>query len=136
MADLSDDGIKRSFSKVSSEREPTNWLSISYAEGSTDKFILHSVGTGGISELARSMSPTFQGYAYIRVSPNPKCKTTKFALIQYVGEKCTAFQKARVIVHLEDVLNAFKPVNAIISASSPKDLSEDALIDATNASND
>ena len=58
---------------------------------------------------------------------------TKFVLIQFVGEKCTALQKARVIVHEEDVLAVLKPVNAHISASCSQDLTEKKIITALSS---
>jgi hypothetical protein len=122
MADVSDEGIRKSLAKIKSDRDPTDWLSVGYAEGSTDKFILDSVGTGGLTELATYLSPTFQGYAYVRIQPEGRRSTSKFVLIQYVGDQCTALQKARVIVHEEDILSVLKPVHAQISASCLADI--------------
>ena len=122
MADVLDEEIKKSLSKLFLDRDPTNWFSIAYAEGSTDKFILHSTGTGGIPEVSKSLGPTFLGYVYLRI--NSQAGKPKYILIQYVGEQCTALQKARIIVHEDDVLSILKPVHAHISATSPDDLNE------------
>ncbi|OHT00040.1 Coactosin [Tritrichomonas foetus] len=132
MADVSDEAIKKALAKLTLDRDPTNWLSISYAEGSTDKLILNSVGTGGLSELSKHLKPTFQGYAYVRVT-TPK-NQAKYVLIQFVGEECTALKKARVIVHEEDVLSVLKPVHAQISASCAEDLSENNIFTALSSS--
>ncbi|KAK8871125.1 hypothetical protein M9Y10_009038 [Tritrichomonas musculus] len=131
MADVLDEEIKKSLNKIQNDRDPTNWLSISYAEGSTDKFFLNGFGSGGVSELSKSLGPTFFGYAYL--SFNMQRGKTKFVLIQFVGEKCTALQKARVIVHEEDVLAVLKPVNAHISASCSQDLTEKKIITALSS---
>lgn len=128
MADVSDEGIRKSLGKLVSDRDPTNWFSITYSEGSTDKLVLCGVGTGGLPELARSLSPTFQGYAFLRVQNKPS--TPKYVLVQFVGKDCTALQKARVIVHEEDILSVLKPVNAQIAAASADDLTEDKITEA------
>ena len=128
MADVSDDGSRKSLAKIISDRDPTNWFSITYADGSTDKLILCSVGTGGLAELSRSLSTTFQGYAFLRVQNKPS--GPKYILIQFVGKECTALQKARVILHEEDILSVLKPVNAQICAASSEDLTEEKLAEA------
>ena len=128
MADVSDEGIRKSLAKLLTERDPTNWFSITYAEGSTDKFILCGVGTGGLAELGRSLPSTFQGYAFVRIQRKPS--VPKYVLVQFVGKDCTALQKARVIVHEEDILSILKPVNAQISASCAEDLAEDKVNEA------
>ena len=66
MADVTDEAIKKSLAKVISDHEKTNWFSITYADGSTDKFNLFSVGVGGLPELRESLTDTFQGYAYLK----------------------------------------------------------------------
>lgn len=131
MADVLDEEIKKSLNKLHNDRDPTNWFSINYAEGSTDKFLLNGIGTGGINELSRSLGPNFFGYAYLSLSSQRG--KSKYVLIQFVGEKCTALQKARVIVHEEDVLAVLKPVNAQISASSPQDLTEEKIMRALSS---
>lgn len=131
MADVLDEEIKKSLNKLQNDRDPTNWFSISYAEGSTDKFLLNNIGNGGINELSRSLGQTFFGYAYLRI--NSQRGKSKYALIQYVGEKCTALQKARVIVHEEDVLAVLKPIDVQISASSPQDLTEKKIMAALSS---
>lgn len=128
MADVSDDSIRKCVEKILSERDPTDWLTIGYAEGTTDKFVLTASGTGGISELTKTLSPTFKGYAYARIQT--KAAPAKFVLIQFVGSACTAFEKARVIVHDEDVHSVLKPFNAKISASCLEDLSESKIAES------
>lgn len=122
MADVSDEAIKKSLEKVISDLDQTNWFSITYADGSTDRFNLCSVGVGGLAELRESLTETFQGYAYLRFPVQGSKGSAKFILIQFVGEKCTAFQKARVIVHNEDVLTVLKPANVEIYCASKADL--------------
>ena len=127
MADVSDDAIKKSYNKIISDREQANWMTISYADGSTDKFVLVDVGSDGLTEMVKSFTPTFRGYGYARIQIQGKA--TKFILIQYVGKHCTAFQKARTIVHEEDVVSVLKKFDAKVYASSPEDLSEDKILE-------
>ena len=129
MADVSDEAIKKYLSKVLLDRDPTNWLSISYAEGSNDKLVLSGFGSGGLREFAESMKPSFSGYGFVRVLFGSE-KQAKFVVIQFVGEKCTSLKKARVIVHEEDVLLVLKPCDAFISASCKNELSERKVVDA------
>lgn len=128
MADVSDDCIRKCVEKIISDRDPANWLTISYAEGTTDKFSLIASGTGGLPELAKSLSPTFRGYAYVRIQAKPA--PAKFILVQFVGSACTAFEKARVIVHDEDVQAVLKPFNAKIPASCLEDLTEKKIAES------
>ena len=128
MADVSDDCIRKCVSKIISERDPTNWMTIGYAEGTTDKFVLTGSGTGGLSELSKSLVPTFKGYAYLAIQE--KQVPAKFILIQFVGSACTAFEKARVIVHDEDVHAVLQPFNAKIVGSCLEDLTEHKISEA------
>jgi hypothetical protein len=120
MADVSDESIRKSLLKLWSNRNPLNWLSVTYAEGSSDQFVLAGCGSKGLSELASSLSPTFRGYAYVRikVSGSPP----QFVLIQYVGQECTALQKAKILVHEDDITAVFTPVSVEIAGSDPEDL--------------
>ena len=127
MADVTDEAIKKSLAKVISDHEKTNWFSITYADGSTDKFNLFSVGVGGLPELRESLTDTFQGYAYLKYTDPSGKGPSQFVLIQYVGEKCTALQKARVIVHNDDVLSVLKPANIEIYAFSKDDITQEKI---------
>lgn len=119
MADLTDEIIRRTLQKIRGN-DQTNWMTITYAEGTSDHFILAGSGTGGIQELAAALPPTFMGYAFLRLPK--KTHELKFLLVQFVGEKCTALQKARVIVHVEDVRSAFQPFNGQVFLSNSSEL--------------
>jgi hypothetical protein len=133
MADVSDAGIRKALARLLSDRGPTDWLSVSYAEGSADKFVLAASGSGGLAELASYLAPSFQGYAYVRIGPDTHPGPSKFVLIRYVGEECTAFQKAKVIVHEDDIVAVFQQANLQIAASTPADLSPQKIAAALNS---
>ena len=127
MADLTDEGIRRALTKIRNN-DQTNWLAITYAEGTSDHFILAKSGTGSLAELASFLTPTFKGYLFVRLSPSPrKPNAPRFILIQYVGEECTALHKARVIVHVEDVRTVFNPISGELFLSNPKDLTMEKI---------
>jgi hypothetical protein len=109
MVDVSDEGIRRSLGKVRPDRDRTDWLSATSAEGSSDQFVLAGCGSGGVAEFAASLTPSFRGYAYVRLKgPGRK---PYFVVIQFLGQACTAVQKAKIIVHEDDILAVFAPVS-------------------------
>ena len=117
MCDVNDDSIKKTINKIHSDKDPINWLIISYADGTTDKFILFGSGSGGLTELTQNLNNKFIGYGYLRIENELNKKEPKFFLIQIVGKDCTPFQIARILIHKEDILQIFKPITKFISAS-------------------
>ena len=123
MGDLSDDAIRKALLKIQNQREQTNWMAITYAEGTSDKFVLYKVGSGEMIEVFRYLGSKFIGFIYLRVDMllGKKC-SPKFIMGMYFGSESTSFQKARLYLHKEDVIAVLKPINAEMIIFEESDL--------------
>lgn len=91
--------------KVRSDKDPTNWLLISYAAPTGDLLSLTATGTGGLLELASQLDDSQAQYAYIRVeyANDKESSRVKFALIIWIGENTKAMRKAKVSIQSGEV---------------------------------
>lgn len=59
--------ILAAYDAVRSDKDPINYLIISYASAVGDKLKLSETGTGGLEELAGKLDEGQAQYAYVRV---------------------------------------------------------------------
>ena len=119
MAYVGEEVIIKTLRKVKSSTDGLDWMIIGYSEGSTDKFTVKSFGSGGVEDLARHIDNTMYVYAYLRTTVNGKKSAV---LIQFIGEDCTALQKARILLHRDDVTAVLTPYSSIIQCTKTSEI--------------
>ncbi|KAF9117056.1 hypothetical protein BGX27_005606 [Mortierella sp. AM989] len=115
--DLTDPAILEAYQDIISGT-PTNWLILGYHD-TRDKISLYSKGTGGLDELAASLTEEVL-YGFVRIED-------RFALLAYVSEQVSGLRRARALVHGKAVGALFKASNVQINTSSLADLTEDKV---------
>lgn len=67
MSNLSSPEIAAAYDAVRSDKNPTNWLLISYAAATGDALTLTATGSGGLEELKGKLDDGQAQYAYARI---------------------------------------------------------------------
>ena len=122
--------ILAAYDAVRSDKDPTNYLIISYASAVGDKLQLSSTGTGGLSELSSALSPTEAQYAYVRIeyANDTESKRVKFVLIIWIGEGTKVMRKARVSIESGAVKRVLGHHSIQVDARDKGDLEEEEIV--------
>lgn len=122
--------ILAAYESVRSDKEPTNWLLISYASAVGDALKLDSTGTGGLSELSEKLDPNQAQYAYVRVeyANDTESKRVKFVLIIWIGEGTKVMRKARVSIESGEVKRVLGHHSIQVDARDKGDLEEGDIV--------
>ncbi|KAJ1502192.1 hypothetical protein HMI54_008882 [Coelomomyces lativittatus] len=125
----SSEDIQIAYEDVRNDKTDTNWLYVTYVEGS-DSLKLCSKGSGGLNEFLKELKDDQAGYGYIRmmVGNDSLSKRSKFVLVSWVGEQVKVMRKAKVSVHLADVKKVLSVYAIEVSANNLSDLKEENLI--------
>lgn len=109
MSDCSDPSILEAYQDVRNDKTNTNWTAISYKEGSNNTWTLVGSGEGGLEELKAIFSPSFKGFAYLRViSGDELSKRPKFVFMSFCGSEIKQIQRVKLTMHRADVLKIFE----------------------------
>lgn len=130
MSGLDAPDIAAAYDAVRSDKEPTNWLLISYAGATGNKLSLTSTGEGGIDEMRESLDDAQVQYGYVRVeyANDAESRRVKFALIVWIGENTKVMRKARVSVESGDVKRVLAHHSVAVTASDKAELKEDDMV--------
>ena len=130
MSDCSAPEIHEAYEAVRNDADETNWLLITYEEGSNKKWCLLAKGTGGINELREHITPDFIGFGYVRViSGDEMSKRPKFVFIKYISKGLKMTVKALMNVHRGDVEKVFNQYNVSMEVESLDELTEEEVLD-------
>jgi len=115
---------------VRSDKDPTNWLIISYASAVGDKLKLSETGSGGLEELATKLDDSQAQYAYVRVeyANDTESKRVKFVLIIWIGEGTKVMRKARVSIESGEVKRVLGHHSIQVDARDKSDLNEKEIV--------
>ncbi len=130
MSGLDAADISAAYDAVRSDKEPTNWLLISYAGATGSRLALTSTGTGGLSEMAASLDNSEVQYGYVRVEYANDAESTrvKFVLVIWIGEGTKVMRKARVSVESGDVKRVLAHHSIAVTASDVSELEEKDIV--------
>lgn len=130
MSGLGAPEISNAYEAVRSDKDPTNWLLISYAASSGSQLKLSRTGSGGIAELAATLDDSEVQYGYVRVEYANDAESTrvKFAVIVWIGDNTKVMRKARVSIESGDVKRALPHHSLAVTASDRADLDEKELV--------
>jgi hypothetical protein len=118
--------VLAAYDAVRSDKDPTNWLLISYASGTGDKLVLSGTGSGGLEELAAQLDPGSAQYGYARVeyANDTESRRVKFVLVIWIGESTKVMRKARVSIESGNVRAALPHHSITVDARDKDDLKE------------
>ncbi|OHT17505.1 cofilin/tropomyosin-type actin-binding protein [Tritrichomonas foetus] len=130
MSDCSAPEILEAYNAVRADADETNWLLITYEEGSNNKkWCLHGKGTGGLEELRSNITPDFIGFGYVRViSGDEMSKRPKFVFIKYISKGLKMTVKALMNVHRGDVEKVFNQSNVTMEVETVDELSDEEVL--------
>ncbi|CAG8962436.1 hypothetical protein HYFRA_00014065 [Hymenoscyphus fraxineus] len=122
--------ILSAYDKVRSDKDPANWLIISYASSVGDKLVLSETGTGGLQELADKLDPNQAQYAYARVEYANDTESTrvKFIVVVWIGEGTKIMRKARVSIESGEVKRVLAHHSFQVDARDKGDLDEKDIV--------
>jgi hypothetical protein len=133
MSDCSDPAIREAYEEVRRDDNETNWMLITYAEGSDKVWKLVDKGIGGLEELKDRLSDEFRGFGYLRcVTGDELSKRSKFVFITYCGEKVRLIHRTKLTVHKADVLRVIDQVSISVDASTLDELTEEDIMARLN----
>ena len=128
MSDCSDPAIREAYEEVRKDDNETNWMLISYAEGSDKVWSLVGKGEGGLEELKEKLNENFRGFGYLRcITGDDLSKRAKFVFITYCGEKVRLIHRTKLTVHKADVLRVIEQVSISVDASTLDELTEEDI---------
>lgn len=129
--DCSAPEIAQAYEAVRNDRDETNWMLITWAEGSKDKvWTLAGQGTGGLAELKEKLSDEFIGFGYIRViSGDEMSRRPKFVMIKFVGKKNKLNRKANINLQRGEVEKVLSQTNVSLEVDSVDELTEEDVMD-------
>jgi len=130
MSDCTAPEIAEAYEDVRNDRTETNWMLITYADGSDNVWTLVGKGEGGLDELKQNLSDDFRGFGYIRViSGDELSRRPKFVLIRYVGKSVSQFKKTKLTVHGGDVMRVLSQYAVSVDADSIDELTIEDIMD-------
>jgi hypothetical protein len=129
MSDCSSPDIQEAYDDVRSDATDTNWLLITYEEGSNNKrWALVGKGSGGLDELKSYIDDKFLGFGYLRVvSGDEMSKRAKFVLIKYLSKGLKMNLKALLNVHRGDVAKVLSQSNISLEVEGLDELDEEDI---------
>ncbi|KAG4433254.1 hypothetical protein IFR05_011277 [Cadophora sp. M221] len=122
--------ILAAYDAVRSDKDPSNYLLISYASAVGDKLQLTTTGTGGLTELSTKLDPSQAQYAYVRVeyANDTESKRVKFVLVIWIGEGTKVMRKARVSIESGAVKRVLGHHSIQVDARDRGDLDEKDIV--------
>ncbi|EAX94047.1 Cofilin/tropomyosin-type actin-binding protein [Trichomonas vaginalis G3] len=128
MSDCSDPAIREAYEEVRKDVVDTNWLLITYAEGSDKVWTLVGKGNGGLDELKEHLNENFRGFGYLRCTTGDELSVrSKFVFITFCGGKVRLIHRTKLTVHKADVLRVIEQVSISVDASSTEELTQDDI---------
>ncbi|KAK2074939.1 hypothetical protein P8C59_009109 [Phyllachora maydis] len=130
MSGLDSPEVLAAYEAVRSDKDPTDWLLISYAAASGSALTLTGTGTGGLDELKGRLDDGQVQYAYLRVvySNDKESKRVKFALVIWIGQESKVMRKARVSIESGAVKKVLSHYSITVDANDKRDLDEMEIV--------
>ena len=131
MSDCSAPEIAEAYQAVRNDNDDTNWMLITYAEGSNDKvWCLAGKGNDGLDGLKALLSDSFIGFGYLRViSGDEMSKRPKFVFIKFVGKQNKLNRKAALNLQRGDVEKVLSQCNVSLEVDTVDELTEEDVMD-------
>lgn len=135
--DLSEPAIHEAYDEVHKEGGATNWMLITYKEGSEKVWTLVGKGSGGLNEMKTHLNENFRGFGYLRCTARDELgNRTKFVFITFCGEKVKFVQRSKLSGHRGDVLGVIKLVSNSCDVNSVEELTPEFIAERLNIRGD
>lgn len=130
MSGLDSPDILAAYDDVRADKNPTNWLLLSYAGAVGEKLKLAGTGTGGLPELAAQLDDGQAQYGYVRVeyANDSESKRVKFALVVWIGPETKIMRKARAGFTAAAVRQVLSHHSIQVDATDRGDLDEKEIV--------
>ncbi|WOO81044.1 Coactosin [Vanrija pseudolonga] len=130
MADVKDPKIAEAYELVRSDKSDETWLRLDYESDKSDKLVLSETGTGDLDEFTSKLDPAKASFGFVRVkyANDEHSFREKFTLVTWIGENVKIMRRAKVSVHTADVKSIIRSYSIEVSASTPKDLEVDEVV--------
>lgn len=130
MSGVNSPDILAAYEAVRSDKEPINWLLISYAAATGNKLALTKTGSGGLSELSSELDDSQVQYAYARVEYANDSESTrvKFVMIIWIGSSAKVMRKARASIESGEVKKVLSHHSIQVDADDKRDLDEKDIV--------
>ncbi|KAK0654771.1 hypothetical protein B0T16DRAFT_450535 [Cercophora newfieldiana] len=130
MSGLDAPEILAAYEAVRSDKDPINWLLISYAAPTGSALTLSATGSGGLAELTDHLDDTQVQYAYARVeyANDAESKRIKFALVVWIGQNTKVMRKARAGIESGNVKKVLSHHSIQVDAGEKRDLDEGEIV--------
>ncbi|KAI2608080.1 actin depolymerizing protein [Hypoxylon fragiforme] len=122
--------VLSAYDAIRSDKDPMNWLILSYAGAVGDKLKLSGTGSGGLEELANNLDASQAQYGYVRVeyANDTESKRVKFVFVVWIGENTKVMRKARVSIESGNVKRVLNHHSISIDARDKADLDEAEIV--------
>ncbi|KAK0725938.1 hypothetical protein B0H67DRAFT_480712 [Lasiosphaeris hirsuta] len=122
--------ILAAYEAVRSDKDPTNWLLISYAAATGSQLTLAATGSGGLAELAGALDDGQVQYAYARVeyANDAESRRVKFAVVVWIGPATKVMRKARAGIESGAVKKVLAHHSIQVDAGDRRDLDEGDIV--------
>lgn len=129
MSGLDAPEIAAAYTAVRDDKDPTTWLLLSAAPGTTT-LALAATGTGGLDSLRDSLDDSQVQYAYARVeyANDSESKRVKFVLVIWIGEGTKVMRRARVSIESGEVKRVLSHHSIQVDANDKSDLDEEDIV--------
>ncbi|KAH7821041.1 cofilin/ADF [Monocercomonoides exilis] len=122
--------VREVVADIKNDATETNFVVLGYEDGKSNCIQLVAKGTEGIAGVLPLMTPTFMGYAYIRViSGDAESRRPKFIFISFSGESVSLVKKGKMGTHVSSINTLFGYSHIQVQASLPSELDEADLMD-------
>ncbi|BFZ57032.1 hypothetical protein PYCC9005_004082 [Savitreella phatthalungensis] len=122
--------IKAAYDDVRNDKTDTNWLLLSYAEAKGDKLVVKGTGTGGLSEMSKSLDRDDAAYGYAKVTyaNDTESKREKFVFVVWIGQGTKVMRKAKVGILAAQVRQVLQHFSIQVDAEREADLDEKVIV--------
>ncbi len=130
MSGLDAPEIAAAYDAVRSDKEPTNWLLISYRGSAGNALELTATGAGGLAEMTARLDDGQAQYGYARIEYANDSESTrvKFVLVVWIGESTKVMRKARVSIEAGEVKKVLHHHSIQVDARDRADLTEADIV--------
>ena len=114
---------------IRDEKNPTNWVLITYEGPRSKKLILAGSGEGGVDEMKQQFTDDKIFFGLVRdFDQIDDSILTKFAFVEWLGDKSPRLQKAGVGMQLGAIQDCFGQFHVSHMCSDLDDISAEIII--------
>ena len=123
------DNFDEIIAQIRNENNPTNWILITYEGPRSKKLKVCGSGEGGVDEMIQMFKPEGIFFGLVRdFDQIDDSILTKFAFVEWLGDKSPRLQKAGVGMQLGAIQNCFGQFHVTHMCSDLDDISAEIIM--------